>query len=228
MKEIKENTEITTLYLSSWEYFNNLIIKELAEIVKNKGGILVTQRFFKDDYKNKERYIVNRGLLERINELQKDLVRCTDRANIDYVNKIQAELEELNTINNDPVRADLGSQIEFIIDNEMYLFWFDSNPFFDFHYSKHEVIKEMDHYKVTHQYYCDNIDKSFLNGNYYDIRINTKKEFIKEIAMNLFKTLYKSKSSNIVTTRKRKYYGSRYYYEYIPVERLTIYEKIEI
>lgn len=196
-----------TLYLTSWDYNSVLIIKELIKIVENAGGTV------KPAYHTG--YIVNRSLLEKIQDTQKRIDTARDKLTAAqkkiYIHNLQCELEQLQSRDNAPVKVANSNYISFVLDGIYYYVELDDNPFFDFYYSKKPVVNG----KVSKNAYLDKLDKEWLYDCYlsYDCT-NTER---REAAYCIYNALIQAKNSEIYreTTKKRvaNTYNSGYHYE---------------
>ena len=125
----------TRLYLSSWEYNGALILSRLAEIVKSKGGKVKPCC---------TAVISNRTIDEKIDKLNERRARLVQVLTAGNGNDLQRhalkevteELEEMRRFNNAPVTVTHTSYITFVLDNVLYYYQIDDNPFFPFRYSK--------------------------------------------------------------------------------------------
>lgn len=126
------------LYLNSWNYNAAKILSRLAVIVTDNGGSVKPQN---------NAIISNRSRDAAIREYSEKVERYTTleknnhnparaAAILDYSRK----LEKLQAINNDPITVTHVSYIRFTLDDCMYYYGVDDNPFFDFHYSKIPIV----------------------------------------------------------------------------------------
>lgn len=134
----KENQ---TLYPSNFTYNSALIIEELKKIVINNGGRVKERR---------PGYIVNRTLTEAIRETSAKIEKveaAAERADdaelrekrTRYAGELRDKLNKYKSINNAPVLITSGTNIRFILDNYIYYYQFDENPFFDFYFTKSPI-----------------------------------------------------------------------------------------
>lgn len=202
------------LYLDNWSYNGALIMSELAVIVENHGGIVAPTN---------SAIIENRSINSAICKYESDFQRWTeldatrttplsDKA-IQARKKYIAEYEMLKTINNDPVKVTHTSYIHFMLDDTIYYYQIDRNPFFEFHYTKTPVING----EYSKNAMSENDKKDWL----YDCFLswNCSKADIKEAANLIFNMLVNAKNSVIWrdSTRRRvsNTYNSGYHYETI-------------
>lgn len=129
----KENQR---LYLRTWEYNAARIITELANIVENHGGRVKPMEY--------NAVISNRHLSESIKEAQSKIdsvktaikERGTTEAREKYLSDNEKELAQMEAIDNEPITVAHTSYITFIDDEKRYYYQVNSNPFFEFYYSK--------------------------------------------------------------------------------------------
>ena len=123
------------LYLASWEYNALLILDKLNKIVEKAGGRVKP---------GKTAIISNRSITcarhvyeTRIGTLAK---RYVGRGINDDTNKeiegLKLKLATLSEIDDTPIECFGQTWTRFVINNDVYYFSLDDNPFFEFHYSK--------------------------------------------------------------------------------------------
>lgn len=208
--------ENQTLYLTSWEYNAALILTELAKIVDNNGGEIkpLTPGF-----------IVNRSILNNIqdkelriehaNETKKEF-SDNEKAVAALENAIKsytAEIEELKTIKNDPVRVTHTTWITFILDGSYYYYQIEENPFFDFYFRKTPVING----RVSRDTLPIEDKKEWCFDCFF--KCDCSKADIKEAANLIFNMLVNSGYSKISRDthkiRVKNTYNNGYHYEQI-------------
>lgn len=124
-------------YLNNWNYNAALILNELETIVKNNGGCLCSQY----NIAPKNYTIVNRTLNEKIKECESKVASLRRLSKPEILRKYETELEELTRINNEPITTHYGDYlyISFALNNTYYYLQFDSNPFFEFYFTKSRI-----------------------------------------------------------------------------------------
>lgn len=153
------------LYLSNWLYNAMLIMNELAILVRKEGGRVKPC---------KTAIITNRTLAGALRDAQEKLERLVARESEQHnearavaIRSYQSRIDELSAIPNDPVEVRGQTWINFVLDDVVYSFALDDNPFFDFHYSKTPLI---DGNKYSQDACCDNALKDWM---YDDIFLYT-------------------------------------------------------
>lgn len=198
---------------STWGYNATRIINALTDIVEQNGGI-VSYKYH--DYK----LIGNRLHYDSILDTQKRLINLKenqwtidkpDRA-LKFANKQLDNLKEgVNSFNNSAINMREGHYIAFKLNDYIYSFSFDDNPFFEHYYSKNQIIENNTY---DNNYYLNKLKDACpawaFNGNVLE-------EDIKAWAQLLFDKLIESNSSAKVYDRKRvpNYYNDGYHYEQI-------------
>lgn len=124
-------------YLNNWNYNAALILNELETIVINNGGCLCSRY----DIAPKNYTIVNRTLNEKIKECESKVTSLRRLSKPEILRKYETELEELKNINNEPITTHYGDYlyISFALNNTYYYLQFDSNPFFEFYFTKSRI-----------------------------------------------------------------------------------------
>lgn len=123
------------LYLKSWQYNAARILSELANIVKTNGGRVQPL---------KTAIISDRSLSYTIQEKKQKLEMLSEHlpesknlsAALAYKEQITKEIETLESINNEPITVTHTSYIKFVLDDIVYYYQVDDNPFFEFYYTK--------------------------------------------------------------------------------------------
>lgn len=149
------------LYLNSWNYNAAKILSRLAVIVTDNGGRVAPLN---------NAIISNRSRDAAIREYSEKIERYTARekeshnpARAAAILEYSRKLEKLQSINNDPITVTHVSYIHFFLDNCMYYYEVNDNPFFDFYYSKIPV--------TTGAYnamcYSDNDEKEWLHDCFF-------------------------------------------------------------
>ena len=118
---MKENER---LYLRSWEYNAARTITELAAIVKKNGGRVEPC---------KAAIISNRALTAAVMEQAEHVDQMEKTGvNMEAIAAARVKLEQLQAVNNEPVKVTHTSYISFVLDGFYYYYQVDDNPFFDF------------------------------------------------------------------------------------------------
>ena len=174
------------LYLNSWNYNSYLIIKELKKEVLKEGGSIVS-----DWRKEKEKnfYIYNRMFKEKFLHDIEGMKRMEEYKTTDrpYYEKLKkgAEEAEKNYIKSKR-RVNNSNYLTFILNDKIYYIELADNPFFEFYCSKQKI----ENNKTENIVYCENIDKSFMEFDYFGKVGKTK---IKKTALNLLEALKNKK-----------------------------------
>lgn len=220
------------LFLKGWSYNSYLIINELAKFVKESRGKIVYDFPYINTYKEKE--IVNRTILENINEIQELLKDKTEEEikQNKYLTEKQTELKELQKIDNKPRKVFFSNYINFALDGKIYYIQLQDNPFFEDYIIKEEAEEALGGYVVKYNHYMENLSKNWISEaecmkSFYQTL--TEKQ-IKILALRLFEQIKNAKNSKIVTNKKRvhNYYDNSYHYEYIKEERNKKYKILKM
>ena len=215
-----------TLYPTSLEYNYCLIMNELTRIAENNGAIIKP---------SKGGYIVNRSILEKIEECEKRIDGLSRIANEPdttekrkkvieaTVKDYQGQIEELKKIPNDPVKVD-RTFIIFVLNGVYYSYSFPDNPFFDNYFTKTPVLDDC---KISRDCYGNKDNKEWLFDSLWNT--NCSRDDIKEAANLIFNMLlnsgYSKKYRDGNRRRVANTYDGGYHYETIyKPERI---EKIE-
>jgi len=130
----KENQR---LYPTTWVYNASRIMTQLAEIVINHGGKVKPC---------KNAVISNRTLSAAKHEYQKKIERYTELNKTSSnphrdkaIKAYRVKLDMLSTIKDEPITVTHTTSITFVLDNTIYYYQVDDNPFFPCYYSKTPV-----------------------------------------------------------------------------------------
>lgn len=205
---LKENQRF---YPKTWSYNAARILSELAVIVENNGGrvkptktAVISDRCV-DDFKME--------YMEKINHLKELEKESHNEKRTNAIINYSKKLDELEKINNDPVRVTHTTYIDFVIDNIYYYYQLPNNPFFEILYLK-TPIKDG---KYSKNIYLTEINKDWL----YDcfLKCGCSESDIKEAAYIIFNQLITTKESEIYRDCKRvrvpNTYSNGYHYEKI-------------
>lgn len=206
----------TTLYPDSWNYNATLIMEELEKIVLNNGGIVK---------KSREGYIVNGSLMRCVQELETRIKRMeeaeetTDEKKLHlretYIKNCRKEIEELNTIKNDPIKVSHTGYMSFILDGIYYSVSLDDNPFFDHHYVKTPIQDG----KISRDAGCENLSHDFIWDCFFSVKKPATDDDRREVANMIFNYLLTADNSEIIRDKKKvrvsNRYNSGYHYETI-------------
>ena len=196
---------------SNWGYNATRIINVLANIIEQNGGVVSYE------YHN-YKLIGNRCYYECILGAQKNLINLKenqwsinkpDRA-LQFANKQLNNLKEaVNSFNNSVINMREGHYIAFKLNDYVYSFSFDDNPFFKHYYSKNQII---DNNTYDNNYYLNELKGACPAWGF---NANVPNEDIKAWAQLLFNKLIESKPSAKVYDKKRvpNYYNNGYHYE---------------
>ena len=177
------------LYLNSWNYNAARILSRLAVIVTDNGGHVKPHN--NAIISNRSRDAAIREYSERVERytaLEKNNNNPARAAAIlDYSRK----LEKLLAINNDPITVTHTSYIRFTLDNCMYYYGVDDNPFFDFHYSKIPVANGA----YNSMCHSDNDEKEWMHDCFFGADCSDAD--ITEAAYLIFNMLVNAKFSTV-------------------------------
>ena len=202
------------LYLDSWNYNAALILTELAKIVKNYGGRVKPTH---------TAIISNRTITKMRDKYERDVARLeTLEANeqqICAIKLLKEKLSELNEIDNEVVLITHLDHISFIYDNFYYYYQVDSNPFFEFYYSKTPITNG----EYSRDACLEEDKKVWLHDHF--LKYGCSKEDIKAGANQIFEMLVGADASGIkrISERKRvpNLYDGSYHYETISIPERT-------
>lgn len=202
----KENER---LYPATWVYNAARITTELARIVENNGGrvkydnaAIISNRTLSFAIIEKEQRVEKLKALNA--ETEKEIRTAAIRV-------LENEINELKQINNDPRRVTHTGYIQFIFDNNYYRYHTDSNPFFEFYYTKTPV--------NNGEYSNDACSMEDKKEWFYDCFLswNCSDADIKEGANLIFNMLCNAPYSKIMRDGRRQRvpntYNSGYHYE---------------
>ena len=127
----KDNTR---LYLSNWDYNRCRITDALAVIVENNGGKVKPQNTAIISNRTLEHG--KREIEERISTLEEIQKENYTEKRAEYIKTKRADLEKMETINNDPITVKQHGYITFVLDGTYYYYQTSDNPFFEFYYQK--------------------------------------------------------------------------------------------
>lgn len=199
-------TENQTLYPGCFEYNCCLIMNELTRIAENAGAIIKP---------GTHGYIVNRSILEKIEDKKADVKRMEEtkkeykgnakivKACNAAIKAYKAEIDELKAINNDPVSVE-HTYIQFVLDGNYYYFGFPDNPFYENYFTKTPVIDG----KITKDTYGVKDQKEWLFDSLW--RINCHKDDIIEAANLIFNMLVNAGYSEKYRDGKKQRVPNRY------------------
>ena len=221
--------KMETIYNKISNFNQARIITAIYEIVKENQGFLVSDFPYINTYKVKKIY--NRTPQEIIRD-NNELIEKAKEKNIknDFINKKITEYEEAKEHINESIVTVFTNYINFVIDDVVYYFQFDDNPFFPYYKIKEKAEKKENYYLVKHNYYIEEIEEK-LKNDIIDIIYNyLSDEEIKKIAKDIFNYLINCKFNEIVTDKKRvsNLYDNGYHYEHIKEIRNIKYQKIDI
>lgn len=197
---MKENER---LYFDSWNYNAALIMSELAKIIKNNGGRVKPCN---------AAIISNRTITAKTQE-QNDRITHLERIiaegnGNEYTRAAlaaaRAEMEKLQAVSNEPVRVTHTSYISFVLDGFYYYYQVDSNPFFDFHYTK----TPLNGNKYSRDAYLMQEPKNWLYDCFF--RFDCSRADIVEAANMIFNYLVSQKATPIHRDGRRQRVPNRY------------------
>lgn len=207
------------LYLNSWGYNAARILSALAQIIENNGGTIVY-------YEHSHDYLLtNRSIHEVVEDKQKtvDLLEKHGKS----AEKLKAEIEAYKAKHKDeaetPIKCTHKESITFTLDGTYYSYHVDSNPFFDFRFTKAHLI---DGVKYDANCYSQEANKDWL----YDcfLFVGCSEADIKEAANLIYNELLKAPYSQPTTDRRRvaNTYDNKYHYENIHTKRILAIDRL--
>jgi len=189
------------LYLKHWDYNSMRIMTELANIVRDHGGRVKPA---------KAAIISDRSITESINHCTIKIGELK-QANTKYgktpkrheaLYKFRNKLKELSAVDNSPICVFGQQYIRFTLEDKMYYYSVDSNPFFDFYYHKTNINRDGEYSQDV----CPFSDpKEWLHDHY--LTSLCPEDDIKYAARFVFDMLIRSRDSKILrypNTRERK------------------------
>lgn len=203
------------LYLRSYKYNVALILSQLAKIVENYGGrvkptkrALISNASIDENISECEKRIEHYKNVMQTNEAEK--VQEAGRA---LIRSAQEKINELQQINNEPILVTHTSYISFVLDDDVYYFQIDDNPFFPDLYSKTPLYDD----KYSKDAALDHMNKEWLFDCF--LSWDCSRADIVEAANMIFNYLCNAKYSEIIRDRRRERvpntYNSGYHYETI-------------
>ena len=207
-------TDVQKLYLSSWQYNAALILTELENIVKNNGGKICKTWSYgapPEWITHRKKYeIVNRSLTGAISEARQRLERLEALSRTDAATAYREELKQLENIDNTPRILYYGDlhYISFTLNNCYYYYQLDSNPFFDFYYTKKVIY---DDNKILNCCYSDGDAKKWWKDIFYSFRCTPAER--RAAAEMIFNMLTAAPTSRKYTAKNQKEYTKIYYTE---------------
>lgn len=207
----KENER---LYPDSWGYNGARIMSKLAELVVENGGRVKPCK--KAVISNRSIDIMKNECSLRLEKLKSLEEQKHKIILVSSIEKKEAELKELEQIENDPIIVTHTSYISFVLENTYYYFQLDDNPFFEFLLVKTPIKNG----KYSKDAALEETKKDWLEDDF--LKIGCSEKAIEDAAKSIFDMLVSSKNSSIILDKKRvrvqNLYNSGYHYE-------TIYEK---
>lgn len=206
MLVMKENER---LYPATWEYNAACILTELAKIVINNGGKVKPLR---------TAIISNRSITAAKQEYTEKIERFTELEKTSHNEKRAAaikayseKLAELEKVDNSPVAITHTSYISFVYNDFYFYYQIDSNPFFEFFYTKTPV----NNGKYSQDACMEEDKKEWLFDCFFSATCS--KSDIKEAANLIFNMLVNAKPSIIRRDCKKQRvsnsYDGGYHYE---------------
>lgn len=177
------------LYLNSWNYNAARILSRLAVIVTDNGGRVKPHNAA--IISNRSREAAMREYSERIEKYTALEKKSHNPARAAAILEYSRKLEKLQAVNNDPITATHVSYIRFILDNCMYYYEVNDNPFFDFHYSKFPIVNGA----YNSMCYSDSDKKEWLFDCFF--RADCSDADIVEAAYLIFNMLANAKFSTV-------------------------------
>lgn len=126
------------LYLNNWNYNAAKILSHLAKIVTDNGGRVA---------KLNSAVISNRTRDAAIREYSEKIERYTalekvahNPARENAIREYTAKLERLQAVDNSLITVTHTTYIRFVLNDTMYYYQVNDNPFFDFYFSKTAIV----------------------------------------------------------------------------------------
>lgn len=153
-------------YLNTSTYNRCLVINQLRNMVKEKGGKLLKHQC-NYEVENRDIPIAIKEQtikLERIAKRMDSGLKLTAKRDC-YIKKIKEDIHEWKKINNAPVLIQGNClSLEFVYQGTYYHFWCDDNPLFPSYVVKTSLTKN----KIGRNYYAEELGESWLiNSLFY-------------------------------------------------------------
>lgn len=210
-----------TLHLAAWEYHAALTIEALKQIAVRNGARLCSADRYKDDIfaASKHGFIVNRTQNEIIHELESAAKGCND-AGAEVPPDILEKMTRYKNFPNDPVPMGCSVYLSasFVMGGVYYSFSMDTNPFFNFYYTKAEVFY-FGGRNVCADSYAEVVPDSWYNT--LPLCTLVEDEIIQKTADNIFTNLEAAAFSERVKPDTKRIlvpniHNDGYHYEAVP------------
>jgi len=199
-----------TLYLSSWKYNSALIVERIQGKAKEAGYTVAEQT---------GGFVVNRSLLEAVNEKREKVERLENRIESGrvvtkeaekHLEQLRNDLAEISAINNEPVPVH-GSYVRFYDSQYMYYLGLDENPFSPSYFNK-APITESGKYVVT---FSEELPTDWVNDCF--LRMDCPDVDLEKAAGWIFDHLTRAEAGKVYTEKNRKRvpntYNDGYHFE---------------
>lgn len=212
------------LYPATWEYNAARVITRLALVIENYGGRVKYGKNAVISNRSIDNAIIEKqSRIERLKELNAlNNLTANEEKRDAVIKSLAQDIEELKTLNNEPLTVTHTSYISFIFNDFYYYFQVDSNPFFPFYYSKTPVNGD----RYSKDAALQESKKEWLYECLLSWTCNDSE--IKEIANLIFNELCSASASPIIRDHKKQRvsntYNTGYHYEiiYAPERIATI------
>ena len=220
--------KIEKRYLNTSVYNRCLVINQLRQMVKERGGKLI---YYPYNWVEVE----NRNLPSAIEEKKISLERITRRLEeglkltaerVEYIQKIERDIKDWKNIDNTPVLIQGGILfLSFVYQGVYYHFWCDDNPFFPSRFLKQPVIDN----KIGRNYYAGEMKSNWVIDPLFSFACT--KEDREKAASILWEILISAPVSEHFRNIKRKRvpntYNGGYHYETIESPEEFVHLKFE-
>lgn len=222
------------IYLSGWNYNAARIITALVKVAENHGAIIKPC--------GKVAVIVDRTTCDKITEEKENLERyksllsdpsfhfcgCdSDEKQIDLIKKAicstEEKIKELSKEKEKTFETSFLSYVTFKLDNILYYYQVDDNPFFPFYWYKTPIKED----KYSRDAMMDSDKKEWFFDCFF--KSSCSEADIKEAANCIFNMLVSAPVSGIYRDRQKKRVENRYNsgFHYEVIERPERFEKVD-
>lgn len=208
--------KIEKRYLHTSAYNRCLVINQLRQMVKERGGKLIYYPYNWVEVENRDLPITineKQISLERIRRrLEEGLELTTER--VEYIQKIERDIKDWKNIDNTSVLIQGGIlSLSFVYQGVYYYFWCEDNPFFPPRFQKQPVIDN----KIGRNYYAEDMKSDWVIDPLFSFTC-TKEDREKAVSL-LWEILISAPVSEHFRNIKRKrvpnIYNGGYHYETI-------------
>ena len=207
-----KTTEVTNLYLGNWQYNAALILTELETIVKNNGGKICKTWSYGNPptwiTERKKYSVVNSTLIKAIHEARERVQRLETFSRTEAIPAAREELKQLESIDNLPKVLYHGEYLylNFTLNGNYYCYQLDSNPFFEFYYTKRAITNNN---QVNNCCYSDADNKKWWKDILYSFKCTREERHT--AALFIFNMLISAADSRTHSPKNKKQYTTIYY-----------------